>query len=361
VLVTGAAGSIGSELCRQAAALEPRLLVAFDQAESNLFRLDQELRARFPDLCVIPWIGDIRDAARVRELMSRHRFAAVFHVAAYKHVPMMEAHPLELIRTNVLGTWNVLRAATEHGASRFALVSTDKAVQPASVMGLTKRVAELLVESRAGGSRERTRLAIVRFGNVLGSNGSVVPLFEEQIDRGGPVTVTHPDIERYFLTIREAAQFVLQAAAMTRGCETFLPDMGEPIRIADLARSLIERRGLVPGKDVEIRYIGLRPGEKLVEDLVGRDEKALVTSHPRVHVLRRPRVDPGRIDTWIRNLAPILESRNNAAAVAYMAELVPEYQPGGDRAGMGSGGGTDCGRVEAIEPQEPSCCAVVGG
>ena len=238
VLVTGAAGSIGSELCRQIATLQPRLLVAFDNAESGLFHLDQDLSGCLPGTFV-PWIGDIRDARRVQEVIERYSFDAIFHAAAYKHVPLMEAHPLELIQTNVLGTWNLARAAATRGVGCFVLISTDKAVNLANVMGLTKRVAELLVAGIAGSPQCRTRFAAVRFGNVLGSSGSVVPIFHEQIARGGPLTVTHPDVRRYFMTTQEAVHLVLHAAAMTDRSGTFVLDMGEPVQIADLARHMI--------------------------------------------------------------------------------------------------------------------------
>jgi FlaA1/EpsC-like NDP-sugar epimerase len=326
ILVTGAAGSIGSELCLQIAALQPRLLVAFDNAESGLFHLDQDLAPRLPGTFV-PWIGDIRDARTVQEVMERYSLDAVFHAAAYKHVPLMENHPLELIQTNVLGTWNLARAAVRRGIGRFVMISTDKAVNPANVMGLTKRVAELLVTGIGAGPQCPTRFAAVRFGNVLGSSGSVVPIFHEQIARGGPLTVTHPEMRRYFMTTREAVHLVLQAAAMGGRSGTFVLDMGEPVRIADLALRMIRAWGLVPDRDIEIRYVGLRPGEKLDEDLIGRGERSLPTAHPKISELRGPAVAPRDIPGWINRLKVAIENRDEAGAIAHLAVLAPEFDP----------------------------------
>ena len=326
ILVTGAAGSIGSELCRQIAALQPRLLVAFDNAESGLFYLDQELGGCLPG-AFVPWVGDIRDVRGVQEVIERHSLDTVFHTAAYKHVPLMEAYPLELIQTNVLGTWNLARAAADGGVGRFVSISTDKAVNPANVMGLTKRIAELLVAGLAAAAPLHTRPASVRFGNVLGSSGSVVPVFHEQIARGGPVTVTHPDMRRYFMTTREAVHLVLQAAGMPDCAGTFVLDMGDPVRIDDLARHMIRSWGLRPGRDIEICYIGLRPGEKLDEELIARGESSLPTSHPKIHELRGPAALPADIPGWIDELRFAIEKRDEAGAIAHMAALAPEYEP----------------------------------
>jgi FlaA1/EpsC-like NDP-sugar epimerase len=327
ILVTGAAGSIGSELCRQIAALQPRLLVGFDNAESGLFHLDQEVRSSLPG-DFVPCIGDIRDVRRVQEVFERYSFDAVFHAAAYKHVPLMEAYPLELIQTNVFGTWNLARAAAHRGVDCFVLISTDKAVNPANVMGLTKRIAELLVAGLAGSGNCRTRFASVRFGNVLGSSGSVVPVFHEQIARGGPLTVTHPEVRRFFMTIREAVHLVLQTAATTERSGTFFLDMGEAVRIAELARHMIRSWGLEPDRDVQIRYVGLRPGEKLDEELIGRGERALATAHPRIHELRGRVAAPRDIAAWIAELSSAVEKRDEAAAIAHLTALAPEYEPG---------------------------------
>jgi FlaA1/EpsC-like NDP-sugar epimerase len=331
ILVTGAAGSIGSELCRQIAALRPRLLVGFDNAESGLFHLDQDLRGCLPG-AFVPWIGDVRDARRVDEALARYCFDAVFHAAAYKHVPLMEAYPLELVQTNVLGTWNLARAAANQGVTRFVLISTDKAVHPANVMGLTKRIAEALLAGLAASAQRRTWFAAVRFGNVLGSSGSVVPVFHEQIARGGPLTVTHPEVRRYFMTTQEAAHLVLQVAAMTDRTGTFVLDMGEPVRIDALARKMIRSWGLEPDRDIEIHYVGLRPGEKLDEELIGRGERALPTVHPKIQELRGPAVLPPDVPAWIEELKAAIERRDAAGAIAQMAAVVPDYEPARARA-----------------------------
>jgi FlaA1/EpsC-like NDP-sugar epimerase len=327
ILVTGAAGSIGSELCRQVARLEPRVLVAFDNAESGLFHLDQDLRASLPGRFV-PWVGDIRDVRRVHEVMERHSFDAVFHAAAYKHVPLMEAYPLELTQTNVFGTWNLAQAAAEHRVGRFVLISTDKAVHPANVMGLTKRVAELLLAAMANNSPGQTRFAAVRFGNVLGSSGSVVPTFHEQIARGGPLTVTHPDVRRYFMTTQEAVHLVLQTAAMADPSGTFVLDMGEPVRIIDLARQMIRAWGLEPDRDIQIHYVGLRPGEKLDEALIASGESVAPTFHPKIRALHGAGVIPQSLAAWMQELRSAIEARDETGAIAHMAGLVPEYEPG---------------------------------
>jgi FlaA1/EpsC-like NDP-sugar epimerase len=330
VLVTGAAGSIGSELCRQIADFEPRRLVILDQAESDLFRIDLELKRRFPDLRVIPQIGNIRDGRSIDSLLERYPADSIFHAAAYKHVPMMEGHPLAAAETNVLGTWNLVRAAQRHGTSSFLMISSDKAVNPVNIMGLTKRVAELVVGSCSAGSRvTETKFVSVRFGNVLGSNGSVVPLFQEQIASGGPVTVTHPEVRRYFMTTREAVQLVLQASTMGKESEVFVLDMGEPIRIVDLARNMIRLSGLEPDDDIEIRYTGLRPGEKLFEELALKGENILSTYHEKIKIFKGPSFDSARIKLWLLELEALLRSQNEQAVVEHLRVLVPEYEPEG--------------------------------
>lgn len=330
ILVTGAAGSIGSELCRQIAGFEPRRLVLFDQAESDLFRIDLELRNRFPAVQVIPRIGDIRDGRRVEEVIHHFRFDSIFHAAAYKHVPMMEHHPIEAVRANVLGTWNLVREAARQGVSNFLMISSDKAVNPANIMGLTKRVAELIVSSMGAGKHEgATKFVSVRFGNVLGSNGSVVPLFQEQIAAGGPVTVTHPEIRRYFMTTREAVQLVLQASTMGNASDIFVLNMGEPIRIVDLARNMIRLSGLEPDEDIEIRYTGLRPGEKLFEELTLEGENIRPTYHEKIKIFQAPPLDSTRLEVWLLELQALLETRDAGAVVEHLKELVPEYKPEG--------------------------------
>src|SRR3989339_897820 len=276
VMVTGAGGSIGSELCRQIARFAPTRLVLLEQSEFALYTIEQELQQAFPALDFVCLVGDVRDAARTDEVMRQHRPAALFHAAAYKHVPLMEQHNAwQAIRNNVLGTWTVARAAQRHGIGKFVMISTDKAVNPTNVMGASKRLAEMVCQAlQPSGS---PRFVMVRFGNVLGSTGSVIPKFREQIARGGPITVTHPEITRYFMSIPEAAQLVLQAGLMgggNDGGEIFLLDMGEPVKIADLARDLIRLSGLSE-EDIKIVYSGLRPGEKLYEELLADDENTL--------------------------------------------------------------------------------------
>ena len=327
VLVTGAAGSIGSELCRQIAQYHPARLIALDQAESELFRIDHELRAKFPELELLPEIADIRDYQRIDEILRVHSVESIFHAAAYKHVPMMEVQPLEAAKNNILGTWNVVQAAHRNAVSDFLMISSDKAVNPTNVMGATKRAAELLISSMAHVGASGTKYVSVRFGNVLGSNGSVVPLFKQQIAAGGPVTVTHPEVRRYFMTTREAVQLVLQASTMGRGNETFVLDMGEPVRIVDLANNMIRLAGLVPDKDIEIRFVGLRPGEKLYEELITEGEDILPTYHEKIKIFRGPSADPVVIETWLLELEAIILNRDELGFVEHLKRLIPEYQP----------------------------------
>ncbi len=324
LLITGAAGSIGSELCRQAALFEPRTLVLFDRAESDLFRIDLELRGKFPGLEVISQIGDIQDYPRAHEVIRRYAVDSIFHAAAYKHVPMMEAHILEAVQNNVLGTWNMVQAAHRNNVSDFLMISSDKAVNPTNIMGVTKRVAELIVSSM---QESGTKFVSVRFGNVLGSNGSVVPLFQQQIAAGGPVTVTHPEVRRYFMTVREAVQLVLQASTMGKGSEIFVLDMGEPIRIADLARNMIRLSGHIPDEEIEIRFIGLRPGEKLYEELITEGEGVQPTYHQKIKIFQGPPVDHALIEMAVLELGTLVAERDEAGVIALLHKLVPEYQP----------------------------------
>ena len=280
VLVTGAGGSIGSEICKQVAACAPARLVLFEQHEGSLFNVERELQERHPDLKLDAILGDIRDASRVEEAFASRRPDVVFHAAAYKHVPMMERNPLEAIKTNVLGTKILAEAADRWGAQAFVLVSTDKAVEPVCVMGASKRMAELTIQALAG--RSRTRFLCVRFGNVLGTSGSVIPVFREQIERGGPITVTHANVMRWFMTVPEAVQLILEATALGKGGEVFVLDMGKPVRILDMAESLIRLYGLRPGQDVPIKITGLRPGERLFERLFNDHEAVRKTAHPMV-------------------------------------------------------------------------------
>lgn len=280
ILVTGAGGSIGSELCRQISAFLPEQLILLGHGENSIFDINNELRAMYPDLDVRTVIADIRDEEKINLIFEGYKPQVVFHAAAHKHVPLMEANPDEAVANNVFGTRNVATAAHEHEAECFVMVSTDKAVNPGNVMGATKRVAEMVVQSLARSSK--TRFVSVRFGNVLGSRGSVIPFFKKQIAKGGPVTVTHPEMKRYFMTIPEAVQLVMQAGAMGKGGEVFVLDMGEPVKIVDLARDLIRLSGYEPGVDIEIVFTGTRPGEKLFEELIQDNEAVSKTQHEKI-------------------------------------------------------------------------------
>ena len=280
VLVTGAGGSIGSELCRQVARFGPSQIIMLEQAENPLFHLERELRASHPDIALEPVVADIGDALRLEQVCLHFRPRVVLHAAAHKHVPLMEKNPWEAIKNNILGTHNLIRAAQAASVDVVVLISTDKAVNPTSVMGATKRVSEMLMQSLSATSQ--TRLTAVRFGNVLGSNGSVIPIFKEQIAAGGPITVTHPDMKRYFMTIPEASQLVLQAATFAEGGDVFVLDMGEPVLIVDVARDLIRLSGLEPDRDIKIEFSGIRPGEKLFEELSTAGEGTAPTPHARI-------------------------------------------------------------------------------
>ena len=328
ILITGAAGSIGSELSRQTARLSPARLVLFDQAESPLYNIDLELRRQFPMLDIVAALGDVRDQEVVEELIRHHHVDSIFHAAAYKHVPMMEAHVVEAVKTNVLGTWNLVRAAYRNRVSSFVMISTDKAVNPSSVMGLSKRIAELIVHAQSSnGNGSGTRFASVRFGNVLGSNGSVVPLFQAQIAAGGPVTVTHPDMRRYFMSIPEAVGLVLQASTMCKDSEIFVLDMGEPVRIMDLATNMVALAGLIPQEDIEIRITGLRPGEKLFEELRVRGENISPTHHEKIKIFNGARLTRRELEAWMTVLTGFIDLREPREIVKHLGILVPEYQP----------------------------------
>lgn len=324
VMVTGAGGSIGSELCRQIQRFAPAQLIAYDMSEFAMYRLTEELRDRFPDLSVIPIVGDGKDSLLLDQVMSRYTPHIVFHAAAYKHVPLMEElNAWQAVRNNVLGTYRVARAAIRHNVKHFVLVSTDKAVNPTNVMGASKRLAEMACQALQQTS-EHTQFETVRFGNVLGSAGSVIPKFEEQIARGGPITVTHPEITRFFMTIPEASQLVLQASSMGRGGEIFILDMGEPVRITDLARDLIRLHGFTEDQ-IRIVFSGLRPGEKLYEELLADDETTTRTPHPKLRIAQAREV-PGNL---LDELLPWLMQRRVLADDEVRRDLrrwVPEYQ-----------------------------------
>jgi FlaA1/EpsC-like NDP-sugar epimerase len=326
VLVTGAGGSIGSELCRQIAQYRPALLVLFERYENGLHALDLELRAKFPLVKFVTAVGDVTVQDRVAEILAQTRPEIVFHAAAHKHVPLMELNPKEAVRNNVLGTKTLAEAALAGGVERFVLISTDKAVNPTSVMGATKRVAEEFIQSL--NHKGETKFTVVRFGNVLGSNGSVVPLFADQIRNGGPVTVTHPDIKRFFMTIPEAVQLVLQASVMGHGEDVFVLDMGEQIKVADLARNMIVLSGLVPDQDIRIVYSGLRPGEKLYEELFEEAELVEPTSHPKVHrAIRNAPCSSERIEQSIGGLEAALSHGDDDVLIRRLQEAVPSYMP----------------------------------
>jgi FlaA1/EpsC-like NDP-sugar epimerase len=328
VMITGGCGSIGSELSRQAARFNPRKLVLLDQAESEMFMLAMDLRGRFPSLQLATEIGDICRFARIEEVVAKHSVEAVFHAAAYKHVPLMEDNPIEAAENNIIGTYNVAEAARRHGVRKFVLISTDKAVNPTSVMGATKRGAELIVSAMpVGGGSNATTFVSVRFGNVLASAGSVVQIFQRQIAAGGPVTVTHPQMRRYFMSIPEAVQLVLQASTMGRGSEVFVLDMGEPVSIVDLARNMIRLAGLVPDEDIEIRFTHPRPGEKLFEELSLDREDVVATIHEKIKVFRSCGPEAEYLRAWLGTLRGLLDQRNSAAVRTHLMALVPEYTP----------------------------------
>jgi len=324
ILVTGAGGSIGSELCRQIAAYEPAMLVLFELNEYAMYKVDEELREAFPDLPIASVMGDIKNARRVNQVMHQYSPALVFDAAAYKHVPLMEeANAWEAVQNNVFGTYVVARAAIDYGVKKFVFVSTDKAVNPTNVMGATKRLAEMVCQALQAGNNT-TRFEMVRFGNVLGSAGSVIPKFQEQIDKGGPVTVTHPEMVRYFMSIPEAAQLVLQAGSMGLGGEIFVMDMGEPIKIVDLARDMI-RLSELSESEIRIVYTGLRPGEKLFEELLADDEHTRPTPHPKLRIAKARDVQNG----WLEGLLAWLHTDRIPTESEVRRDLkrwVPEFQ-----------------------------------
>lgn len=322
VLVTGGGGSIGSELCRQIAAHEPQKLIIFDIYENNAYDIQQELRRTYPQLELITLIGSVRDTARVEAVFDRYHPEIVFHAAAHKHVPLMEDSPNEAIKNNVFGTYHVAKAADKYGVSTFVLISTDKAVNPTNIMGASKRICEMIVQMMANASK--TKFVAVRFGNVLGSNGSVIPLFKKQIEEGGPVTVTHPDIIRYFMTIPEAVSLVLQAGAYANRGEIFVLDMGEPVHIDDLARNLIRLSGFEPDVDIEIKYTGLRPGEKLYEEMLMDEEGLRSTANHLIHIGQPLRIDEEKL----RRQLVLLENacnHNSDRIRELVSEIVATY------------------------------------
>lgn len=323
VLITGAGGSIGSELARQVAAFQPQKIVLLDRSESDLFKICMELSNKFPGLDYIPAIGDILDVKFLRDIFSQHHPASVFHAAAYKHVPLMEQNCCQAVTNNIFGTYNVAMVAKHYQTGDFVMISSDKAVHPTNVMGATKRVAELII---LGLQNHSTRFTSVRFGNVLGSNGSVLPIFQQQIAAAGPVTVTHPEAARFFMTIPEAVQLVLQASSMGKGGEIFVLNMGQPVKIVDLARKVIQLSGFEPD-EIKIVYTGLRPGEKLHEEFMLENEGIKPTSHNDIRVLDGGYVGFPQVRIWLDELSDMVESKNVHGVISKLKEIVPEYVP----------------------------------
>ena len=334
ILVTGAGGSIGSELCRQICRFDPADLVLFERVENSLYEIELELKSDFKHLKIEPLLGDIQDREHLRRVFGKHRPEAVFHAAAYKHVPMLELQPWKAIENNIVGTRNLVEIAAEFECGRFVLVSTDKAVKPANVMGATKRVAEMITLNFNGCNLSRTRFMAVRFGNVVGSAGSVVPLFKRQIEAGGPVTVTHPDVTRFFMTIREASQLILQSAAMGEGGEIFILDMGTPVKIADMARDLIRLSGLEPDVDVRIEFTGLRPGEKLTEELITEGEDILRTRHEKILVLKATSCDLSLLNGKLDIMVGAARDHDTESIRTHLKEIVNDYIPAVTEAGL---------------------------
>lgn len=321
VLITGAGGSIGSELCRQIAKMSPKMIILVGKGENSIYEIDRELQGKYPDLAVEAVIADVRDEKRIHSIFKQCKPQVVFHAAAHKHVPLMEAQPSEAVYNNIFGTKAVAEAADRFDAEIFVMISTDKAVNPTSVMGATKRVAELIIQNMSKNSN--TKFVAVRFGNVLGSRGSVIPLFKKQIAQGGPITITHPDMKRYFMTIPEASQLVLQAGALAKGGEVFVLDMGEPVKIVDMASDLIQLSGLVPYKDIKIQFSGLRPGEKLFEELLTAEEGTTSTKHQKIYVANLKQVDEQKLYHGLTML------KNEAGAdqvIKILMNLIPTYK-----------------------------------
>lgn len=326
VLVTGGGGSIGSELCRQIVKYDPKRLVILDIYENNLYDIEMELRAEYPKLNLEAIVASVRDKARLNNVFETYKPEIVFHAAAHKHVPLMEKSPLEAIKNNVFGTYNVVNCADEYGVEKFVLISTDKAVNPTNIIGASKRVCEMIVQAKNKVSN--TEYAAVRFGNVLGSNGSVIPLFKKQIERGGPVTVTHKDITRFFMTIPEAVQLILQAVTYAKGGEIFVLDMGEPVKIYDLAVSLIKLLGYEPNVDIPIEITGLRPGEKLYEEILMSEEGLTSTKHNKIFITEPMSITMEELEEKLEKLKELLklEKDENSEVKRYIKEIVPTFK-----------------------------------
>ena len=327
VLITGAGGSIGSEMCRQVCHFQPKELILIEQAETPLFDIENELRTSHEEIPVVACVCDIYDRERVEQIWSTHRPEVVIHAAAHKHVPLMERNPCEAIKNNILGTKNVADASCQYDVAEFVMISTDKAVNPSSVMGASKRMAEMYTQALNGRGACKTQFKAVRFGNVLDSSGSVVPAFRKQIAAGGPITVTHPEMTRYFLTIPEASQLVLQAAATGTGGQIYLLDMGEPVKILDLARQMITLSGFRFGEDIDIVFTGARPGEKLFEELRTKGEDLEPTVHSKVLIWKHRTTKWEKIEQAIDELTAVENSPRRDEIVNLLRRIIPEYQP----------------------------------
>jgi len=323
VLVTGGGGSIGSELCRQIAAHKPKQLLIVDIYENSAYDIQQELVRKYPELDLVVLIASVRNTNRMNSIFEQYKPDIVYHAAAHKHVPLMETSPNEAIKNNVFGTWKTAQAAAFHGTKKFVMISTDKAVNPTNIMGASKRICEMIIQTF--NKHYDTEFVAVRFGNVLGSNGSVIPLFKRQIEQGGPVTVTHPDIIRYFMTIPEAVSLVLQAGAYAKGGEIFVLDMGEPVKILDLAKNLIRLSGYKVDEDIKIEFTGLRPGEKLYEELLMDEEGLQDTANKMIHIGKPIELDEEKFFAVLKKMKE--ESKNESADIRYLVkEIVPTYQ-----------------------------------
>ena len=328
VLITGAGGSIGSELVKQIVRFNPGKVIAFDHNENDVYFLGLDIHESRPNLEFVTIIGDIKDIGLLKHTFSKYRPNIVFNAAAHKHVPLMEENPAAAVKNNIIGSRNLMYAAEHYGAESFVMISSDKAVNPTSVMGASKRIAEMMIQVKAKTKTVRTKFMAVRFGNVIGSSGSVVPIFKKQIEKGGPVTVTHPEVKRFFMAPREAAQLVLQAGAIGRGGEVFILDMGEQIKIEDLAKNLITLSGFEPGEDIEIKFIGLRPGEKMHEEMLLDAEHDQATKHDKIYITQPKEFDPVKLRRNIKVLQRLSQTMNDEKIVAKIKEMVPFYDRG---------------------------------
>ncbi len=323
VLITGGGGSIGSELCRQIAGFNPKKLIALDIYENSLFEIQNEIIGKYPDLDFTPVIASVRDGLRMKEIFEKYMPHVVFHAAAHKHVPLMELDPKEAVKNNIFGTSTLVDLSDDYGIEKFVLISTDKAVNPCNVMGATKRGAEMILQAKS--KESKTQFSAVRFGNVLGSNGSVIPIFRQQIEAGGPVTVTHPDVTRYFMTIPEAVQLVIQAGAMAAGGEIFILDMGQPVKIIELAENIIKLSGFKPYEDIDIKIVGLRPGEKLFEELMLEEEGIRKTVHEKIYIGKPLKIDSKKLSQQIERLADMMDA-DDRQIKEYLQEIIPNYK-----------------------------------